>query len=197
MRKIIVFNLVTVDGLFAGPNGEIDWHNYDNEMGTYSLEQMKSLGALIFGKTTYELMASYWPTPDGIKSEPVVAGIMNNIPKIVFSETLKEVKDGPIWKNVTVFHELKPEEIIKMKEQEGGDIAIFGSGTIVQQFTNLGLIDEYRLIVNPLILGNGKPLFKDIKNKLNLRLIYTRVFKNGNVLLCYQPLGNEGKEIEK
>lgn len=187
---------MTVDGLFAGPNGEIDWHNYDDEMGTYSLEQMKSLGALIFGKTTYELMASYWPTPDGIKSEPVVARIMNNIPKIVFSKSLKEVKDGPIWKNVIVFHELEPEEIIKMKEQEGRDIAIFGSGTIVQQFTNLSLIDEYRLIVNPLVLGNGKPLFKDIKNKLNLRLIYTRVFKNGNVLLCYQPLGNEGK-IEK
>jgi dihydrofolate reductase len=197
MRKIVMFNLVSVDGLFAGTKGEIDWHNYDDEMGTHSVEQLKSLGALIFGQTTYELMASYWPTPDGITSEPVVAGIMNTIPKIVFSETLKEVEDGPLWKNVTVFHEIKPGEIIKMKEQEGGDIAIFGSGTIVQQLTNLGLIDEYRLIVNPLILGNGKPLFRDIQNKLNLKLLNTRVFKNGNVLLCYQPLGNEGKEIEK
>lgn len=194
MRKLVVFNLVSVDGLFAGPKGEIDWHNYDDEMGTHSVEQLKSLGALIFGKTTYELMASYWPTPDGVNSEPVVAGIMNTIPKIVFSETLKEVEDGPLWKNVTVFHEIKPEEIIKMKEQEGGDIAIFGSGTIVQQFTDLGLIDEYRLIVNPVILGNGKPLFRGMKNKLNLKLLTTRVFKNGNVLLCYQPLGNEGKE---
>src|SRR2546425_11472989 len=93
MRKIIVFNLVTVDGLFAGPNGEIDWHNYDDEMGTYSVEQLKSLGALIFGKTTYELMANYWPTPDGVKGEPVVAEIMNSILKIVFSKTLQEVKD--------------------------------------------------------------------------------------------------------
>ena len=194
MRKLVVFNLVSVDGLFAGPKGEIDWHNYDDEMGTHSVEQLKSLGALIFGKTTYELMASYWPTPDGVNSEPVVAGIMNTIPKIVFSETLKEVEDGPLWKNVTVFHEIKPEEIIKMKEQEGGDIAIFGSGTIVQQFTDLGLIDEYRLIVNPVILGNGKPLFTGMKNKLNLKLLTTRVFKNGNVLLCYQSLGNEGKE---
>ena len=195
MRKIIVFDLATIDGFFAGPNGEIDWHNYDDEMGAHSIEQLKTLGTLIFGRTTYELMASYWATPDGIKSEPVVAGIMNNIPKIVFSETLKKVDDGPVWKNVTVFHEIKPEEVIKMKEQGGGDIAIFGSGTIVQQFTNLGLIDEYRLIVNPLILGNGKPLFKDIKNKLNLKLLNTRVFKNGNVLLCYQPLGNEGTKI--
>ena len=118
MRKIIVFNLVSLDGFFAGPKGEIDWHNYDDEMGAFSVSQMKSLSALIFGKTTYELMASYWPMPEGIKSEPVVAGIMNSIPKIVFSKTLKEVKDGPIWKNVKVFHEIKPEEIIKMKAQE-------------------------------------------------------------------------------
>ncbi len=177
---------MSVDGLFAGPKGEIDWHNYDDEMGAHSVQQLKSLGALIFGRITYELMASYWPTPNGIKSEPVVAGIMNSIPKIVFSETLKEVRDGPLWKHVTVFHAIKPEEIIKMKEQEGGDIAIFGSGTIVQQFTNLGLIDEYRLIVNPLILGNGKPLFKDIKDKRNLKLLNTRVFKNGNALLTYE-----------
>src|SRR4029077_14993990 len=102
----------------------IDWHNYDDEMGTYSLEQMKSLSALIFGRTTYEMMASYWPTPDGVKSEPVVSGIMNSIPKTVFSETLQEVKDGQLWKNVRIFHEIEPEEIIKMKEQEGGDIAI-------------------------------------------------------------------------
>jgi dihydrofolate reductase len=187
MRKIIVFDLVTVDGFFAGPNGEIDWHNYDDEMGEYSVEQLKTLGALIFGKTTYQGMAGYWPTPDGVKSEPVVAAIMNSIPKLVFSKTLREVKDGPIWKNVTVLHEIRPEEIIKMKEQEGGDIAIFGSGAIVQQLTNLGLVDEYRLIVNPLILGNGMPLFKDIRDKQNLRLLNTRVFRNGNVLLCYEP----------
>jgi dihydrofolate reductase len=188
MRKIIVFNLVSVDGHFAGANGEIDWHNYDEEMGEYSVEQLRSLGVLLFGKTTYELMASYWPTPDGIESEPVVAGIMNTIPKIVFSKTLKGVEDGSIWKHVTVFHELRPEEILTLKEQEGGDIAIFGSGTIVQQLTNLGLIDEYRLVVNPLILGEGKPLFRDIKDKLKLKLLSIRVFKNGNVLLCYRPL---------
>jgi dihydrofolate reductase len=178
---------VTVDGLFAGPKGEIDWHNYDDEMGAYSMEQMRSLGALIFGRTTYELMASYWPTPDGIKGEPVVAGLMNKIHKIVFSKTLRTVKDGPVWKNVTVLYEIRPEEIVKMKEQERGDIAIFGSGTIVQQFTNLGLIDEYRLIVNPLILGNGKLLFDNVKNKLGLKLQSTKVFKNGNVLLRYEP----------
>jgi dihydrofolate reductase len=187
MGKIIVFNLITVDGFFAGPKGEIDWHNYDEEMGAHSVEQMKTLGALIFGKTTYDLMASYWPTPEGIKSEPVVAGIMNSIPKIVFSKTLKEVKDGKIWKNVYVFHEIRPEEIIQMKKKEDKDIAIFGSGEIVQQLTALGLIDEYRLVVNPLFLGQGKLLLTNIGTKRNLKLIATRVFQNGNVLLNYQP----------
>lgn len=188
MRKIIVHNLVTVDAMFAGPNGEIDWHNYDAEMSAHSTAQMKTLGALIFGHTTYDLMAGYWPTPEGIKGEPVVAEIMNSIPKIVFSKTMKDVKDGRLWKNVKVLREIKPEEIIKLKQQPGKDMAIFGSGTIVQQFTNLGLIDEYRLIVNPLVLASGKPLFKDINSKLNFQLIRTKVFKNGNVLLCYEPV---------
>ncbi len=187
MRKIIVFNLITIDGLFAGDGGDLSWHNYDAEIGEYTSAQMKTLGALIFGETTYELMASYWPTPEGMQSEPVVAEILNSIPKIVFSETMTEVKDGPIWKNVKVFNEIKKEDILKLKEEEGKDIAIFGSGTIVQQFTNLGLIDEYRLMVNPLILAHGKPLFDNINAKLNLTLISTKVFKNGNVLLCYIP----------
>ncbi len=146
---------------------------------------MKSLGAVIFGRTTYDLMASYWPTPEGINSEPIVANIMNTIPKIVYSETLKEVKDSPVWRNVNIFRKIKPEEIVKIKKQKGKDIAVLGSGTIVQQFTNLGLIDEYKLIVNPIILGTGKPLFKDINEKLKLKLVNTKIFKNGNVLLHY------------
>ena len=190
MRKLVVFNLVSVDGFFAGSKGDIDWHNYDAEMGAYSLQQMKSLGALMFGRTTYELMARYWPTPEGMKSEPEVARILNSIPKIVFSKTLKPVNDGPVWKNVRILHEIKPEEIVKMKEQQGGDIAIFGSGTISQQLTNLGLIDEYRLIVNPIILGSGKPLFSGVNGSQRLRLQSTKLFKNGNVLLCYEPVRN-------
>lgn len=189
MRKIIVFNLVSVDGFFAGPKGEIDWFNTDNEFQEFSIEnaQSKSSDMLIFGHTTYELMANYWPTPDALKNDPIVAGFMNSIPKIVFSKTLKDVKEGPHWKNIKVFHEIKPEEIVELKEQEGRDIMIFGSGTIVQQFANLDLIDEYHLIVNPIILGAGKYLFKDVK-KMNLKLLDTRTFKSGNVLLTYRPV---------
>lgn len=190
MRKIIVFNFVTVDGFFAGPKGEIDWHNYNDEMGAYSIEHMQTFGALIFGRITYHMMATYWPTPEAIKSESSVARIMNSIPKIVFSKSINQVKDDPVWKNVTVIHEIKSEEIIQLKKQEGKDMAIFGSGSIVRQFSNLDLIDEYRLVVNPLILGSGKPLFKEIKNKFNLKLLNTRGFINGNLLLCYEPVKN-------
>lgn len=184
MRKLLVFNLITVDGFFAGPHGEIDWHNYNDEISAFSTKQMKTLGMLMFGRTTYEIMASYWPTPSGIKSEPIVAKIMNSIPKIVFSKTLQDIQDGSVWKHVRVFSDIQPEKIIKLKEQKDKDIAIFGSGTIVQALTRYGLIDEYRLMVNPLSLGKGKPLFTE---KINFKLTKTKKFKNGNVLLVYQP----------
>jgi len=169
---------VTVDGFFAGPNGEIDWFNTD--------EQSKSGDTVIFGRVTYELMASYWPTPDAMKNDLVAAGIMNSILKIVFSKTLQDVEERPHWKNIQLSHEIEPEEIVKLKKQEGRDIAIIGSGSIVQPFANLGLIDEYRLVVNPLTLGSGKYLLKDVK-RMNLKLLDTRTFRNGNVLLYYQP----------
>jgi dihydrofolate reductase len=110
----------------------------------------------MFGHTTYEIMKSYWPTPDAIKNDPGMAEVVNNSPKIVFSKTLESVKEGP-------------------------------SGTIVKQLANLGLIDEYSLVVVPVILGAGKPLFKDVK-KTNLKLLEARSFKNGVVLLNYQPI---------
>ncbi len=182
-----MFNSVTVDGFFAGPNGEIDWFKHNDELNEFSIEQSKSGDTLIFGHTTYEMMASYWPTPDAMKTYPVVAGIMNSIPKIVFSKTLKEVKEGPNWENIKLFHEIKPEEIVKLKEQRGREIAILGSGTIVQQFANLGLIDEYRLLVHPVVLGAGKPLLKNAK-KMNLKLLDTRTFGSGIVLLTYKPV---------
>lgn len=195
MRKIIVFNMISLDGYFAGPNGEIDWHNTDSEFGKFANEQTQEFGTLIFGRVTYEVMKNYWPTPQALKDDPIVANVMNNIPKIVYSKTLKTIEETPTWKNITLFHDINPEEIKRLKEQSGPpsqssgevnkDIAIFGSGTIVQQFTNLGLIDEYWLMVNPIILGEGKPLFKDVEKRMKLKLLKTRTFKNGNILLYY------------
>lgn len=186
MRKIIVFNLITVDGYFAGTDGNIDWHRVDDEFNEFAITHTASFGELIFGKTTYKIFEDFWPKAmDDPKMSPEdrkIGHIIDDIWKIVFSKSLKDVT----WKNTKLYHEIDPEEVKRWKEYEGKDLAIFGSGTIVQQFANLGLIDEYRLLVNPIILGEGKLLFKDV-HKMDLKLTDTRTFKNGNVLLTYVP----------
>jgi len=186
MPKISVFNHVTVDGLFAGPNGEIDWFQavHDDEWNRYAQEHADlSRNTLMFGHTTYKLMKNWWPTPTARQMDPDMAQVMNNSLKIVFSKRLKSAKDEPNWKNIRVFHHIDPDEIQMLKRKE--NITILGSGTIVQQLANFGLIDEYLLIVVPIILGKGKPLFKSV-DKTNLRLIEQRAFRNGIVLLHYQ-----------
>jgi dihydrofolate reductase len=179
---------MTVDGFFAGPQGEMDWFmaiKKDDEYYAYTHEQSARSGnTLIFGHTTYEMMKSYWPTSDAIRNDPNMAGVVNNSPKIVFSKKLKKVEEMANWKNIKLFHEIKLEEIIKLKEEAGEDFTILGSGSIVQQFANLGLIDEYQLVVVPVVLGAGKPLFKNVK-KMNLKLLEARAFNNGVVLLRY------------
>jgi dihydrofolate reductase len=188
MGKIIAFTIVSVDGYFAGPNGEIDWFKgHDEEDRQFSAEASGSGGTLIFGRTTYEMMAGYWPTPDALQNDPLTAGVMNNSPKIVFSKTMKPVKDGPVWRNIRVIRGIKAEEILKMKGEGDGDFVILGSCSIVQQFANLGLIDEYQLMVNPIILGSGKYLFKNV-HRMNLALLDSRIFRNGKVFLRYKPV---------
>jgi dihydrofolate reductase len=185
-NKIAVFNYITLDGFFAGPKGEIDWFKFidkDVEWDSYTHNQVQQGSTLIFGRTTYEIMKSYWPTPDAIKFDPVMAKSVNESPKIVFSKTIETVEEAPHWKNITLFHEIKAEIIHKLKEKY--DMTILGSGTIVQQFANLDLIDEYSLVLVPIILGAGKSLFKDVKT-INLKLVEVKMFKNGIVLLRYQ-----------
>lgn len=185
MRKIIVFNLVSVDGYFAGPNGEIDWHNVDDEFNKFAVEQTAKFGAIIFGRVTYQLFEDFWPKalkdPKTSKDDLIIAKNIDEIEKIVFSKTLKKVT----WNNSKLFNRIDPIEIKKWKQKKGGDMVIFGSGKIVQAMANLGLIDEYRLIVNPVILGRGRPMFENVK-KLKLKLTNTKVFKNGNVLLYFE-----------
>jgi dihydrofolate reductase len=160
MRKLAAFTIVSADGFFAGPNGEIDWFKTsDDEDRQFSHAQADPSSTLIFGRTTYEMMKRFWPTPFAIKSDPVIAGVMNNARKIVFSKTLEPETDGPVWKNIRVIREITPDVIRKLKEEPGGDMVILGSGSIVQQLANLGLIDEYGLMVNPIVLGSGKYLF--------------------------------------
>jgi dihydrofolate reductase len=188
MGKISVFNHVTADGFFAGPNGEIDWFKVikkDEEWERYTHGQATSgSGMLMFGRATYEMMKSFWPTPEAIRDDPAMAKAVNTTPKIVFSRTLAKAEEGPNWINISLLKEIKPEEILGLKEKE--EITILGSGTIVRQLANLGLIDELNLVVVPYLMGAGKPLFKDVR-PTNLELLEARTFKNGIVLLRYQP----------
>jgi dihydrofolate reductase len=190
MRKIIVSNLVSLDGFFEGPNRELDWFAVDEEFLEYARNLLSTVDTILFGRVTYQHMAAYWPTASGTGNDAFITEKMNNLPKIVFSKTLQEVK----WNNSRLVKENIAEEILKMKQQPGKDMVIFGSGSIVSTFMQLGLIDEYRIIMNPVVLGNGKPLFKGIKDKHNLKLLKTKVLGSGIVILYYQPIGREVKK---
>lgn len=187
MRKLCVFNFVTLDGFFEGPDKDISWHKVDEEFNEYAIDMLNSVDLLLFGRVTYELMARYWPTPEVMKSDPLVAERMNNLWKIVFSRTLKKAA----WHNTKLVHDAIGEEVMKTKKQSGKDMALLGSVTIVSELAQRGLIDEYRIMVNPVVLGSGKPLFQGIKDRLNLNLTGTEAFRNGNVLLYYQPAKKE------
>lgn len=187
MRKIIVSEMVSVDGFFARSNGEIDWHVVDEEFNQYAINLLNTLDTILFGRVTYELFESYWPIaakdPATSKSDLEIANKINNIHKIVFSKTLEKVG----WNNVKLMKEVIPEEIRKLKQQPGKNMVIYGSGSIVSEFAKYELIDEYRLFVAPVTLGKGKPLFKE---DYKLKLIESKQFGNGNVLLRYKPNPN-------
>ncbi len=187
MRKIIVFNLVSLDGYFSRINGDLDWHNVDDEFNQFAVRETQKFGKILFGRITYKIFEDFWPKaltdPKMSEADHKIAKIIDDIEKIVFSKTLKNVS----WKNTKLFHEIDSREIKKLKQTRGRDMVIFGSGTIVQALTNFGLIDEYWLLVNPIVLGRGKQLFPHMKDILKIKLLKTKTFKNGNVLLCYSP----------
>jgi dihydrofolate reductase len=188
MRELVAFINVTLDGYFAGPNGDLGWAHegkQDTEWNAFVAENAQSGGQLLLGRVTYDLMASYWPTPQAMQNDPVVAEGMNNLPKVVFSRTL----DKASWKNTKLVKGDMAAAVRKLKQEPGEGMAILGSGSVVSQLAQAGLIDEYQIVVNPVVLGEGKTLFAGIKEKLNLKLTRTRTFANGNALLCYEPMG--------
>jgi dihydrofolate reductase len=183
MRKILVFNQVTLDGYFADVNGDMSWaHKDDPEWNAFTAENAKGESQLLFGRKTYELMASFWPTPMALETIPAVAEAMNRLPKVVFSRTL----DKASWNNTKLVKGDLAAEVRKMKKEAGPDIVIMGSGSIISQLSDERLIDEYQIVVNPLVLGKGKSMFGGIKEKASLKQTKTRSFSNGNVLLCYE-----------
>jgi len=183
MRKIIFQMMVSIDGSFEGQNKELDWHNVDEEFNEYAINFLKHVDVLLFGRVTYELMANYWPTKQAITDDPVVAEKMNSLHKIVFSKTLKKTD----WNNTRLVNDSIDEEISSLKHKKGKNIAIFGSSNLGIILVQHNLIDEYRIFVNPIVLGHGKSLFEGIDDRLKLKLIKTKIFKSGNVLLYYEP----------
>lgn len=183
MAKLGVFNFVTLNGYYKGPNEDIGWHRHGQEEGEYAEQGAKSESILLFGRITYQMMASYWPTPQAKKDIPGVAEGMNRSEKIVFSRTLKKAE----WENTKLFKDDLVEEVKKLKRGKN-DITILGSGSIVAQLADAGLIDTYQIMVDPVALGDGTPLFKGMKKKLDLKLTSSRVFKSGVVLLIYEPM---------
>lgn len=178
MRRTIVSNLVSLDGFFEGPNNELDWHVIDAEFFDYAKDMLRNAGTLVFGAATYEMMAAYWPTaaPDEIAEK------MNGLPKIVFSQKLQEAD----WSNTTLIRNNAGEEISRLKQQPGKDIVILGSAKLASSLLQLGMIDEYRVILNPVLIGQGKPLFPSVTGRIRMKLISTRTFESGVVVLSYQ-----------
>ena len=188
MRRLLVFNNVTMDGYFTDANSDMRWAysgNDDGEFNAFVAGNASGGGELLFGRITYEMMAGYWPTPNAIKSNPTVAEGMNSLPKVVFSRTL----DKASWSNTKLVKGGLASVVRKMKNESGKDLVILGSGSIVSQLAPSGLIDEYQIMLNPVVLGKGRTMFDGIKEKLSLKLTKTRAFGNGKVFLCYEPMG--------
>ncbi|WP_298712358.1 dihydrofolate reductase family protein [Chitinophaga sp.] len=179
MRKLFVSNLASLDGYIAGPNREIDWHNVDGEYESYGVKMMNSSGAILFGRITYDLMAGYWP--GATDNNPEVTRQMNELPKYVFSNSLQSVS----WNNAHLVKEPMESFVRKLKEEDGNDIVLLGSGTIVSQLTALRLIDEYRIFTVPVLLGGGIPAFPPGFGRTGLELVSSREFSEGNVLNTY------------
>ncbi|MER7727553.1 dihydrofolate reductase family protein [Streptomyces sp. NPDC096323] len=184
MRKIIYSMSMSLDGYMEGPGRDISWNRVDDELHRYFNERIAELGGFLHGRVVHELMADFWPTAD---QDPANAGpmaefapIWRNMPKYVYSRTQERVD----WAT-EVFHDVVPEEVMALKEQPGGDLSVGGAG-LAASFAALGLIDEYRVYVHPVLIGRGTPMFPTTDTLTALRLTGTRPFGNGVVELRYE-----------
>lgn len=172
--------MISVDGYFEGQNNDISWHNVDAEFNEFAIKQLNEADLLLFGRKTYELMASYWPTVEAKDDDPIVAKLMNQMQKVVVSKTLKKV----IWENTKLVSELGV-EIKRFKEVPGKDILVFGSSNLGISLIENDLLDEVRIMVGPVVLAGGRKLLEGVSGKMNLKLVGTHFFKSGNALLRY------------
>jgi dihydrofolate reductase len=179
MARLIMWNLMTLDGFVEGPNHDISWHFdvWGEELERLSIDQLESAGGLMFGRVTYELMVNHWPGATG-----EVADLMNALPKYVFSRTLKKSD----WNNRRMFGADVPDAVAKIKRESTKDVFLFGSADLAASLIPHGLIDEFRIAVNPVILGGGAPLFKP-GERVKLKLLDSKPMSTGIVILRYEP----------
>lgn len=184
MRTLTVFNSISLDGYFTDKDNRIDWAHkqQDKEWTDFVSSNASGDSELLFGRLTYDMMKSFWPTPAAAEQMPVVADRMNTASKVVFS---RSVKDSD-WQNTRFFNGDIAEEVARMKSEDGPDMVLMGSGSIVRQLTDAGLIDEYQFVVTPVILGAGRTMFEGIKETVDLKRASVREFQNGNVVTTYE-----------
>jgi dihydrofolate reductase len=181
MRRVYLFMMVSLDGYFEGEDHDLSWHNVDGEFNDFAHEQLRETGALLFGKRTYDLMAGFWPTPQGQADDKEIAATMSALPKVVVSN--RPVR--PSWQPTKVVTANVHEEITKLKLESGKSIAILGSNALCVSLMEAALVDEFRLMVNPVAIGKGTPLFAGLAKRVKLNFVGSRAFKNGNVLNRY------------
>jgi dihydrofolate reductase len=182
MRKVVTDHLLSLDGYFGGPNGEIDWFGFDEESMDWSRKIMGAAGSIVMGRRTYELMAQFWPTPSALEQEPYIAEHMTKLPKIVFSRTL----DSSTWQNTTFTRRPVAELVREEKQGTGGSILILGSSTILAPLWKEHLVDEVNVRIQPIVVGKGRPLFAESEVRQPLALKESRRFQSGVTALRYE-----------
>jgi dihydrofolate reductase len=185
MRNLIVCNSMSIDGFISDPNGDMRWAHEgsdDAEFRAFTAGNAKGGGELVLGRVTYDMMVGFWPTPEAHTAMPDVAKGMNDSPKVVFSRSM----DRATWNNTRLFKSDVEGTIRGLKREEGPGLVVLGSASIVRELAQADLVDEYHLVVCPVILGDGKSMFAGVNPLRSLRLARSRTFPNGKTLLVYE-----------
>lgn len=193
MGKLTTFTFISLDGYYKGLHDDISWHRHGAEEGAFSADSLSAGNVLLFGRRTYEMMESFWPTPLAAQQFPQVAEGMNRAEKIVFSHSLT----GVTWSNTRLVKEDMTGEVRRLRQESTRNLSLLGSGSVLTQLAGAGLVDEYSVMIDPVALGRGTPLFEGLPHQLNLELTGSRIFGSGVVLLTYRPAGTPNGNAEE
>jgi dihydrofolate reductase len=183
MRTLASFIFTSLDGFYEGPNGELDWPVIDDEFDDFAVRQLDEADLVGFGGATYEHMAAYWPTEQAMANDPAITSRLNEKEKLVFSTALTDAS----WSGTTVVRGEATEHVPAIKAAAGKDLLVIGSAHLTASLAQAGVLDELRIMVCPIVLGQGRSLFEDLKDRISLTLLDVRQFDSGNVVLIYRP----------